>query len=151
MITNNIIKNDSYQQFKRDLAKYTPYEDVLATKLIKYYNLTDTKYQKCNNNSYDIRLSNNQTYELKCDVTGQKTGNVFVEHYSRGKPSGILTTKADYYVFSFDLIKYYVIPSIKLKKLITSNCFKIKHIRSSNTYGHLIPMDIYIENCSFVL
>lgn len=37
--------------------------------------------------------------EVKCDRKAWQTGNVFIEVYSRGKRSGICTTKADYWFF----------------------------------------------------
>lgn len=37
--------------------------------------------------------------EVKCDRMAHKTGNIFIEVYSRGKKSGISTTEADYWVY----------------------------------------------------
>src|SRR4051812_1030618 len=37
--------------------------------------------------------------EIKRDYRAGETGNVFVEFESRGKPSGIETTEADYHIF----------------------------------------------------
>ncbi len=39
------------------------------------------------------------TIEVKEDVRTKDTGNVVIECESRGKPSGIMTTKADFWVF----------------------------------------------------
>lgn len=38
-------------------------------------------------------------FEIKTDRLAHKTGNLFVEFESRGKPSGLSTTKADYWCF----------------------------------------------------
>jgi len=50
-----------------------------------------------------------KTIEVKTDFKTKETGNVFVEYESRGKPSGISTSLADYYCFaiedSFHIIK----------------------------------------------
>ena len=40
-----------------------------------------------------------ETHEVKCDRNGYKTGNVVVEYECNDKPSGIATSKADYYTF----------------------------------------------------
>ena len=45
------------------------------------------------------RILTRKTIELKRDLQAHKTGNVFIEYASRGKPSGIATTKSDYYCF----------------------------------------------------
>lgn len=37
--------------------------------------------------------------EVKCDRLAWRTGNIYVEVYSRGKKSGISTTEADYWLF----------------------------------------------------
>lgn len=37
--------------------------------------------------------------EVKRDNGAYKTGNVYVEHESWGKPSGVETTESDYYIF----------------------------------------------------
>lgn len=39
--------------------------------------------------------------EVKYDLKALNTGNVYVEYSSRGKPSGISTSEADYYCFCF--------------------------------------------------
>jgi len=37
--------------------------------------------------------------EVKLDSMAHTTGNVFIEYSSRGKPSGIAVTDADYYLY----------------------------------------------------
>ena len=46
-------------------------------------------------------LFKNKTIEVKRDFWVGRTGNIAVEFQSRKKPSGILTTEADYWVFVF--------------------------------------------------
>ena len=61
-----------------------------------------------NNFDLDLRLGKEgedhifkviKTAEVKTDYRVGETGNVFVEEESRGKPSGIKTTKAEYWNF----------------------------------------------------
>ncbi len=44
--------------------------------------------------------------EVKTDRMTHKTGNVFIEYESRGKPSGIATTDADYWVYKIDEVGF---------------------------------------------
>ena len=42
--------------------------------------------------------------EVKTDFIAHKTGNLFVEIYSRGKKSGLSTTTANYWIFKIDAL-----------------------------------------------
>jgi hypothetical protein len=44
-------------------------------------------------------IINDKTIEVKYDLKSLATGNVYVEYFSRGKPSGISTSDAEYYCF----------------------------------------------------
>jgi hypothetical protein len=44
-------------------------------------------------------IINDKTIEVKYDLQSLSTGNVYVEYFSRGKPSGISTSDAEYYCF----------------------------------------------------
>lgn len=43
-------------------------------------------------------LLSSKTIEVKFDFGTHRTGNFFIEYESRGKPSGIATTQADYWM-----------------------------------------------------
>ena len=43
------------------------------------------------------KLLEGDNIEVKMDRIAHKTGRIFVEYESRGKPSGISTTEADYW------------------------------------------------------
>ena len=60
-------------------------------------------------------LLENRTIEVKRDFLAAKTGNVFVEYESRGKPSGIATSTADYWAFVLDDERIIMIPRGLLK------------------------------------
>tara|TARA_R110000803_G_scaffold14002_8_gene39205 strand:+ start:379 stop:723 length:345 start_codon:yes stop_codon:yes gene_type:complete len=45
-------------------------------------------------------ILSNSKIEIKYDLIAHKTGNVFVEYESRGKPSGISKTQSDFYCFA---------------------------------------------------
>jgi len=44
-------------------------------------------------------IVNNKKVEVKRDRVAHKTGNLFIEYESRGKPSGIATSQADTYAY----------------------------------------------------
>lgn len=66
-----------------------------------------------------------ETVEVKTDSHAGRTGNVFVEKFSRFKESGILTTKAKYWAFVLDGQGYakdtiIIVLTEKLKQIITT-------------------------------
>lgn len=46
-------------------------------------------------------ILSNSRLEVKFDQKALKTGNIFVEYESRGKPSGISTSQAEWYCYAF--------------------------------------------------
>jgi len=60
----------------------------------------------------------NSKIEVKTDRMTEQTGNVYIEYQSRGKPSGIKTTQADFWVYKVANGKAIVIETIELKKLL---------------------------------
>ena len=57
--------------------------------------------------------------EVKSDRMAHKTGNVFIEVYSRGVPSGISTTLADYWLYRIEKLDTAVlVRTERLKKLV---------------------------------
>lgn len=55
--------------------------------------------------------------EVKRDLKAKVTGNLFIEFESRGKPSGLATSEADYWCFALEDC-FILICSDRLKKLI---------------------------------
>tara|TARA_R100001082_G_scaffold16772_1_gene8435 strand:- start:1097 stop:1456 length:360 start_codon:yes stop_codon:yes gene_type:complete len=55
--------------------------------------------------------------EVKRDRKARLTGNVFVEYESRGKPSGISTSEADYWCFVIEET-FILINSSRLKEIV---------------------------------
>ncbi len=71
---------------------------------------------------YDF-IINDVKYEIKLDNNLHKS-NMICEFKSRGKPSGISITKADYYGIKSGNT-YYIIPVKYIKDLILNNSFKV--------------------------
>ena len=106
-----------------------------------------------NDFKYDLKLGqiaekelgdifNGKKVEVKTDLQACRTGNVYIEYYSRGKLSGISTSEADYYCFKlgnvFVLIESAILKA-KCRKYI--NTFRDKKGGDSNTSkGILLPV-----------
>ena len=62
----------------------------------------DLKLAQETENAFAEILGPNTTIEIKDDLQASQTGNIFIEFESRGKPSGIATTEADYWAIHID-------------------------------------------------
>jgi len=79
------------------------------------------------------------TIEVKEDVRTKDTGNVVIECESRGKPSGIMTTKANFWVFrihTVDGIRNILFKTVDLKQAVRDRRFhnkrQMSHTDSNN-------------------
>ena len=87
-----------------------------GVKLIRYSNSEDKIERKQFDGIYTIGKVT-FTMEHKTDYRCGETGNIFLEHHDRGKPSGISTTTANYMTY-YVLEKLYVIETSKLKEIL---------------------------------
>ena len=83
--------------------------------------------------------------EVKTDRLTHKTGNVFIEYESRGKPSGIATTDADYWVYKIDEVGFAIIFEVeilkaKLRKYYTDGMYLKKGGDNDTSKGFLVPI-----------
>jgi uncharacterized protein YuzE len=84
--------------------------------------------------------------EVKMDTMAHVTGNVFIEYSSRGKPSGIAVTDADYYLYIIAEFNHAIILNVEnLKERLR---FYYKHnmyIRNGGdddtSVGFLVPIN----------
>jgi hypothetical protein len=93
-------------------------------------------------------FSNGGKVEVKFDRMAHLTGNLFVEVYSRGKASGISTTKANYWIFLIEEKSYALIVNTeKLKELcrIVYQTDGLVKGGDNNTFdGVLIPIKLIL-------
>lgn len=126
---------------------------IIEKEVIDYFNKRGLNVIKDNDdNKYDFLVEKNgikKTYELKTDYYVSKlndTGNMFIEYESWGNPSGICSTKANWYVYYFyNLKQMWFIQTHILKFLIISNDIPTKENcgdAMSNTKGYLIPRNV---------
>jgi hypothetical protein len=77
---------------------------------------------ECFDYRYDLKMSyqnKEYTYEIKTDIYPRDTGNIVIEFESRGKPSGISVTEADYFVtYFYHFGEIWNIKTSNLKKIL---------------------------------
>jgi len=118
----------SYSKFKETLNKHLKYETAAQQHILKYYNdrTPDDVYTLHEVNEdclYDFSIKSSKykyKFEVKADLMSNHTNNYYIEYESSGKPSGILTSKADYYVITNGK-NYYCIKLSKLKDIYEQN------------------------------
>lgn len=85
--------------FTEDLKLGNEYEKQALT----FFNYNKVHFPSGNFKEYDFILDDKIKIEVKCDRMAHITGNFAFEFKCFDKPSGITTTKADYYIY---FIKY---------------------------------------------
>ena len=109
--------------FNADLSNAKETEKKAVEKIAK---LLDIKSVSFNDDyKYDIKVETEhgfRTYEVKEDLMSAVTKNSAVEFECRGKPSGISTTEADFWIYKFE-DGFYQIRTAKLKELIELNLY----------------------------
>ena len=84
-----------------------------------------------------IDLVGGSTYEVKRDGYAWKTGLFYIEYENRGKPSGIMTTRADYWVLTSGSMDFFaVVETEKLRRLAKK---AISEGRTAATKNSLSP------------
>ena len=91
-----------------------------------------------------------ENFELKTDRMAHKTGNVYVEFKSRGKDSGISTSKSDTWIFKIvsngDRHLFSIhIPLSRLKKLVSKDYRVVPGGDNLTSKGYLVPMTDLIK------
>ena len=76
----------------------------------------DLEYGIVEGETWFHNLLSNSKIEVKSDRKTQETGNVYIEYEIRGKPSGIRTTQAQYWVYKISEHQAIVIATDELKR-----------------------------------
>ena len=107
---------NSDNTFNRDLKRGVEVELMVLDSIRKKYPCAlkiEGKFK-----GYDIWIPEvGISIEVKCDQKSQDTGNLVVEVFMFGKPSGLMSTTADLWVF-YDGIDFIYIPTERLKEMI---------------------------------
>ena len=117
-------------------------------KKLKESDFSVTKFNK--DLSYGKRheklvMKSMENFELKTDRMAHKTGNVYVEFQSRGRDSGIRTSKSDTWIFKIvskgDKHLFSIhIPLTRLKKLVSTDYRVVPGGDKLTSRGYLVPL-----------
>ena len=119
-----------------------------SIKKLKESDFSVTKFNK--DLSYGKRheklvMKSMENFELKTDRMAHKTGNVYVEFQSRGRDSGIRTSKSDTWIFKIvskgDRHLFSIhIPLTRLKKLVSTDYRVVPGGDKLTSRGYLVPL-----------
>lgn len=150
----------AHYNFRKDIIEGEAGESFVTNWLCENANGTLVSDNKTN--SHDILIqfpdrkhdlwSGAKLLEIKTDVyitPERDTGNMFIEYSCRGKPSGVMVTKADIFITYFkNLDELWAITTDDLKKLLATYTFRDVNNAGdsgSKTSGYLIPRNKYRE------
>jgi hypothetical protein len=90
-------------------------------------------------------FSDGKHIEVKNDRLIHKTGNLFFEYESRGKPSGLATTTAEYWIYRIDELDIsFIFPTKALKQVCRvyykENLYLKNGGDNNSSKGFLIPL-----------
>jgi hypothetical protein len=142
-----------HYNYKKDFPIAQKTEREVAALLTKVYDAEILAYE--DTNKYDIlaRINNvNYTFEVKEDFIGERTGNVGLEYSCRGKPSGITTSEANFYVYKLHTknhkIQFVLFNTNSLKKMVANKEY-FRDVNGgdpgSNSLNYLFRYDIFIN------
>jgi len=131
-------ENRTYDKFINNVKSHHIYEVISSKKAELYFKTTLKSFNETKD--YDILLENDIKIEVKFIGTFHEYDTVNIECF-RNEPSGILTTKSDYYIITNSDI-YYLIKTDELLK-ICEFC-EIKKLKYSFCY--IIPKKLFIAS-----
>jgi len=139
--------------------KYTSYNsnfkvmlkksEIFVDFLIEKFHEKEIDVLKCDDKRFDLIASNGTTYEVKVDGNAFIYGRTGVEIESWGKPAGIASTEADYYIVFFPVLNYVVtVHTDVIRILMEQNSFKLFNVGDKkNTVMALWNFDYFINSC----
>jgi hypothetical protein len=138
--------------FKTDLPNAEKVADVFES-LLKKSGYTTVRAPNGYFPDWDIKAiqtvtDKSVTFEIKFDEMSSDTGNIAIEYESRGKKSGISTTKATYWVQFFDNTFHIVsVEALREKMLLLKHRDVVGGDPGSNTKMYLIKKDKFKSIC----
>lgn len=144
------------EKFYSDLEDGELGERVFASYMVKKEGFELIKYNK--DIDYDILMSKNGLevmLEVKCDryehFKNVITDNIFIEVRCSNKPSGIMATKANIFVYFFpDQESAYLIKVDKLKELLNTRPDIFRRAEQSGDDGRVIGYLINKKNYGYL-
>ena len=140
---------NSSENFKKDLQRGRKIEEKILDICREKYPcsvLIDGKFK-----DYDLFIpETNKTIEIKGDYRSCETGNIIIELMMFGKPSALLTTKADFWVVYTGLELLWITP-IKIIECITVNNINSRTLTgqgdTASKVACLIPIETFKRYC----
>ena len=140
---------NSTQNFKKDLQRGRKIEEKILNICKQKYPcsvLIDGKFK-----DYDLFIpETNKKLEIKGDYRSCETGNIIIELMMFGKPSALLTTKADYWVVYTGKELLWITP-IKIIECITINNISSRTLTgqgdTASKVACLIPIETFKKYC----
>jgi hypothetical protein len=137
----------SYEYFWKQLEIGQLYERHAIDKIGELYDGI-ISIETCNDNRYDFIIQpQNISFEVKYDKMAIKTGYFFIEYEGYGKPSGISTTRAKFYILTDG--KYFFQISVERLKQLILNC-QVKKTQDNLTSGFLLNRFVLIKNSTVI-
>lgn len=144
-----------YEKFKEDLEEGKRWENVVILFLVsnfkfKWLKQADVKEFDLYGEHEDGRMI---SFEVKTDMYETDTGNMAIESESRGKPSGIMATESDYFIYFYPrLNQMYLIDSQELKEIVKDGEHRVVMGGDGNTSRlHLLPRSKYANRFKLIL
>ena len=148
-----------HYNFKDDFAVARKTESQIANFLQEIYGYSIVSW--CNTKDYDFIAVNNLNedvyYEVKEDFTCKRTGNVGVEYSSWGRESGIVTTKADKYIWKVHApdttIRVYEMTVRELREHIANKKYFREVVGGdvgSESKNYLFKLEFFEKNATFL-
>jgi hypothetical protein len=143
--------------FKQCLAYGQKFEKLAQKHVLSHmkqkHNMDCEIIEECNDNRYDFKIMDTltkktYTFEVKTDRASKKTNNFFIETQNRKlEPSGISTTKANFYIIC-DEDNFYMIPTNQLKYILINNSFTTRRVGTPleiTAVGFIVPSEVIIK------
>ena len=132
-------ENRTYDEFIKNVESHHKYEILSSKKAELYFKTTLKSFNETKD--YDILLQNNLKFEVKFIGTFDEYDTVNIECFRNNKPSGISTTKSDYYIVTNGYI-YYLIKTDELLQICkTTEIKKLKYL-----FCYMIPKTLFIAS-----
>jgi hypothetical protein len=143
----------SYDKFLFDYANNTKYEIEAGRRIEKHFNNNVVKYtdkndyKKC---KYDFITNDNIKFEVKKHHQTNKYKNMCIEYEAYKKPSGIMTTQANFYINIDQNENYYLIDVSTLLSLSKKYGIPKKCGDGLNCKGLFVNINYIIENSTSI-
>jgi len=106
--------------------------------------------ENCTDYRYDFLTKNGVKHEVKADLKGNETGNIYIEYQYKGRKSGITKTESEYWWIFLSEDTYYKFKTKQIKQAIKDKkYFKIVGCYDGGSKGLLFKKDVlltYLDN-----